>query len=986
MSAPATDLFSSSISSSGHVDGLGRRTLGFDRETGGILERVHVRPELAVFEQILRRRVEHLSRLEEERFARPSAVTRDPATGELMVVAEFVAGIRLSDLLEVSADSAVVPGVDVALGYLLEALPALSALHTTNRTTHGLIDPSRTVLTAEGQAVFLDVAFGSAVERLHLSPQRLWTEFGVSTSSGAGPVVFDAACDVTQAALGALMLVLGRNLRPAEYPDALPTLLMEVIEVAHIRGSTSFATGLQRILQRALPLPGRRAYTTADEALVDVRQLVRREIGLDACRQAIIDFVAQMDAAIVASANAEKPSPAAIERPPTAPASKIPELDLFLETIEARDASEPAAPEQRDTDDSEDDGEELEISLDQFEQPAPVQAEEIYDLPALDDPSLSDPRAFSSELASFGAVSTDARSVTRHADVEPEPPIRTSEEEPAAEHAIAEVPFAQAFAAAVPVEPPSEREAVTAEAEPHAALVEQAPAAETPASDPEPPTPIDEPEAPIEAAAPVVEPFAAAAPVEPAATPQPQQLDAEQQAEKESASSRRRKRQQQKSARARKDKLRSTTADQKVVPAPPAPPPPPPPARPATPSGWLVLPQRPAAAESLIPEPMRAPAPPPPPPPPRQVPAVPSFAPTPVGQLPQPTYTTPSSHGSPYGAPTVVKPVPPPPPTPPPPPQVASGQLKVKPEPPAGFNTKKPTMVEPVAMYSGPDRFSTLSLGRPQEEETTRPFPWKLAAVAVAVAAVAIGVGRTYLPGRTAVAGEPGAQVESGAASEAGPASETAGEKPDTPIPAGRGRINIRTEPAGIKVLLDRKPVGETPVIVDAAPGRRVLTFLTSGGEVMHSVRVVAGKTVPLDVPVFSGWVSIVAPVLLEISEGGRSLGTTEQNRLMLPPGRHQITLSNKDLGYSEVKDVDIEPGGVRSITVNPRGSANMNATPWAEVWLDGNKLGETPLSNIQVPLGLHEFVFKHPQFGERRVSATIRSNAPAALAVDFTK
>ena len=121
MSAQATDLFSSSISSSGHVDGLGRRTLAFDRETGAILERVHVRPELAVFEEILRRRVEHLSGLEEERFARPSSVEREAASGELMVVAEFVAGGRLSELLEVSADVAAVPGVDALHVYPLGA-------------------------------------------------------------------------------------------------------------------------------------------------------------------------------------------------------------------------------------------------------------------------------------------------------------------------------------------------------------------------------------------------------------------------------------------------------------------------------------------------------------------------------------------------------------------------------------------------------------------------------------------------------------------------------------------------------------------------------------------------------------------------------------------------------------------------------------------------------------------------------------------------
>lgn len=368
---------------------------------------------------------------------------------------------------------------------------------------------------------------------------------------------------------------------------------------------------------------------------------------------------------------------------------------------------------------------------------------------------------------------------------------------------------------------------------------------------------------------------------------------------------------------------------------------------------------------------------------------MPSFAPTPVGQLPQPAYSNLTPQVSPYGSPTRHQP-------PPQPVQPAwPAPAKIKPESSGTIGVKPDVQIKPVVAvkkeepslpaYSGVDRFSTLSFGQTPDDGRTREFPWRLAAVAVAVAVVAIIVGRSYLPGRTAVAGEPGAEDVTPPAATA-PVGQASPAKSDSPIPAGKGRISIATQPAGIKVLLDRKPIGETPLVVDAAPGRRVLTFLTSGGEVMHSVRVIAGKTVPMDVPVFSGWVSIAAPVIMDIAEDGRSLGTTEQPRLMLPPGRHQLTLSNKDLGYSAVHDVDIEPGGVRSLSISPKGTANLNASPWAEVWLDGTKLGDTPLANAQVPLGLREFVFKHPQLGERRVPATIRANATATIAVDFAK
>ncbi len=300
-----------------------------------MLERVHLQPDLAAFESLIKARVARLSVFEDERFACPTRVERDPATGELTVLAEFITGSRLSDLLEATADAGIVPGVDVALGYLLDTLPALTLLHSTDGITHGLIDASRTVLTPDGQIVFLDPVFGSAVERLGLSRQRLWAKYGIASPAGDGLVHLDAAADIAQVALGALALVLGRNLQPGEYPEQLPSLLMEVIEVAQIRGSAAFANGLQRFLQRSLPLPGRRPYASADEAVSDVRQLVRRDIGVDVCRQAVVDFATQMDAAFgTASAEDEDGDDTAshaAERPAPGQKPRVPELDAFLD-------------------------------------------------------------------------------------------------------------------------------------------------------------------------------------------------------------------------------------------------------------------------------------------------------------------------------------------------------------------------------------------------------------------------------------------------------------------------------------------------------------------------------------------------------------------------------------------------------------------------------------------------------------------------------
>jgi hypothetical protein len=204
---------------------------------------------------------------------------------------------------------------------------------------------------------------------------------------------------------------------------------------------------------------------------------------------------------------------------------------------------------------------------------------------------------------------------------------------------------------------------------------------------------------------------------------------------------------------------------------------------------------------------------------------------------------------------------------------------------------------------------------------------------------------------------------------------------------ASRGRIEIETQPAGARVLLDGKPAGDSPLALDSvAAGRHTVTLVSSSGSIKRSIRVEAGRTTKLDIPIFSGWVGIFAPFIVEVSEGGKEIGTTEESRLMLSPGRHELTLVNRELGYRASRTVDIEPGEVRSLTLDPRGAVSFNASPWAEVLVDGRKVGDTPIANLQLPLGIREVTFRHPQFGERRMPVTVKGDSASAVSIDFTK
>jgi hypothetical protein len=275
------------------------------------------------------------------------------------------------------------------------------------------------------------------------------------------------------------------------------------------------------------------------------------------------------------------------------------------------------------------------------------------------------------------------------------------------------------------------------------------------------------------------------------------------------------------------------------------------------------------------------------------------------------------------------------------------------------------------------------SVPAPSPQSPPSVFPWKLAAGALIAMAILIVGGRMLLTRGSTVVDRVPDDAAAPAATAAASAPVSAAAEPT----GNTGRLEIGTQPAGARILLDGKPAGESPLALDAVPaGRHTITFVSASGSVKRNVRVEAGRTVTVDVPIFSGWLGIYAPFVLEVSEQGRVIGTTEEPRLLLSPGRHELVLSNRELGYTSVHAVDIEPGELAAITLEPRGFVNLNATPWAEVWIDGRKAGDTPLARVELPLGVREIAFRHPQFGERKVTVTVKAGAPSAVSVDMTQ
>jgi hypothetical protein len=817
------------------------------------------------------------------------------------VLSTYVAGDRLSDLLEAAtmlpAHEATSPSVDAALGFLLEALPALETFHSTTGLAHGAVAPGRITLTASGQVVLLDTLFGQALDRLQYNRPRLWAEFGLAMPAGAGALKFERTADISQVSLAAMMIVLGRPFRENDYPDALPDLITEVIEIAQIRGSSRFAADLHKFLHRTLPLPASRGHATAEEAAAEVRQ-VAREIGVQRCQMALTSFVNDVNRVM----GEAREMPFAPADPSHDEAAFV---DTAYETSTYADPIEDVAPEPIAT--------EPVVAFEPIssEPPAPERViEEPPPAPPIEDPILEEPIAAADPIASEPIV--------------PEPIAP----EPIAPPVVMETIAPEPIAPPVPV-PPVEVAAVPSPAPP-AAVPEPAPVAEQPERD--------------------------AAPAE----------------------SKRGRR----NARRHRDKLRSNAAPpRETTPAHAAPPPPPPapPAPPALPRSPLI-PPKPAYA-AVAPLPSVAPAPPP-----RRVPQ-PLRDETPLAQPVAPIVpVAPIQIEPPAAAPQPIAPI-----------AFKGGPVPFKAEPVAFKSDPVPFKSDPVPFKSEPIGFrndgqsgfsSSAFRGERRDPDMGVPYvergasghkraiPWRLIAAAVVVVGVGIGAGRKYLPtGTSAAQAAPMPSTEVVAAAKAAAASEKS------------GTIVLTTEPAGAHVLLDGKEMGDSPLTLENVPaGKHALLLVTASASVKRIVRVEAGKTAALDVGVFSGWIAVYSPVPLDIAENGKAIGSSEQGRLMLSPGRHQLTLSNTELGYTSTQAVDIEPGEEHPISVEPTGELSANASPWAEVWMNGKKIGETPVASLAVPLGTHEIIFKNPQFPDRRVTVTVTASSPVTASVDFLK
>jgi hypothetical protein len=264
------------------------------------------------------------------------------------------------------------------------------------------------------------------------------------------------------------------------------------------------------------------------------------------------------------------------------------------------------------------------------------------------------------------------------------------------------------------------------------------------------------------------------------------------------------------------------------------------------------------------------------------------------------------------------------------------------------------------------------------------------------------GVARGTTPLRVSLAqGAHSVQITSGSVSRTLPITIEVGSVVSqyvelaTPPPSLGGRLEIGSDPPGAEVRVDGVSRGLTPLVINDIPAGQHRVTLSAGDNLVNrTVNITRGatstivvSTAPADGGASGGWLTIEAPIEMEILEGGRVLGTTRTDRLMLPVGSHRIELANASLEFTIARTVQIAAGRTANLAITlPSGRLSVNAVPWADVSIDGASVGTTPLGELSVPIGTHEVVFRHPQLGERRQSVTVKAQTPARIGIDLRK
>ena len=234
------------------------------------------------------------------------------------------------------------------------------------------------------------------------------------------------------------------------------------------------------------------------------------------------------------------------------------------------------------------------------------------------------------------------------------------------------------------------------------------------------------------------------------------------------------------------------------------------------------------------------------------------------------------------------------------------------------------------------------------------------------------------------------------------------------PAPAA-GTLQITTTPDGAAVYVDGGTKGMSPVTLSGLAAGSHTVRLTKAGytDYQATVTVTGGQTTPLNVKMVAGTgptsttTSTVVPtgtgsISVSSTPSGASVNLDGWDKGMTPVTLEQVkagshTLTLKKAGYYDATQTVLVSGGAVAqvaITLVPQGQPPSgagtgtltirSAPEGASVYLDGEKLGTTPLTVPGVKAGAHRVLLTLQGYPDNSQTVEISSGSEKEMSVDF--
>ena len=198
-------------------------------------------------------------------------------------------------------------------------------------------------------------------------------------------------------------------------------------------------------------------------------------------------------------------------------------------------------------------------------------------------------------------------------------------------------------------------------------------------------------------------------------------------------------------------------------------------------------------------------------------------------------------------------------------------------------------------------------------------------------------------------------------------------------VAPARVRLRIVSRPAGARLKLDGEILDSpTPTEISVLPDQSYELRLELGGYRTEGMDLVfenlsreqqerAELEFPLTPSVPPGHLVLATDYPLQVLVRSRRFGPRSSHRIPLPPGSHPVRLLSPAVFLDQAQTVQIRSGSDLTVTVPRLVQVTVRANPSnCRVRIDGQPEKVTPLNDLPITVGRHEFSFLWPATGRR--------------------